>query len=1026
MVSRYGKNSNSEPHKAHADDAIRLIDVGDLHFEASAYTSALEYYSKLLDSNYCENLQPSLSLSVFCKAIDSTLRIGDLTLATSLIEQAFQLLSDSGEALSEQEHALLLGRRASLFIQLGNYVDALKISKHAFAILAVSDNHVDVANLQMTMGVCHHRLGRLAKAEEFYYDAASTFRRVGDEIGIAISQNNIALIQKNACNWEKAVQLQKQAIATAEHHGAAHLLSRFQLNMGIIQRKVGSFSEARLSLGNSLRLAKSLGDASRQAKNCLALGYLELQEGHLLRAEELVMEGKLLSEQAGFRRETTIADEYLGDILLARGEVDAALYSFGLGLDRAQSVGTVTDLEGELLRRCADAHIFAKDWDRAIEAANAAMAVCSSCGEVYELGFCNRSLGIANKAIGNLEGADEGFIASIEIFIDQNLPIEACRSLNAFIRHRINNADLELLKLMRRHLVKLIDDYDTSHDEKLFIELQHDMAEIQLKLEEYDEALLAVAELERIITATGENASTLSIADLRGRIESRMMSSSMKPGESFGLLGDNITAMFKGDGAVAGNLTSVLNACIERSGASVGFIAIDIPDAKGTLLKTAASEGLPGNQASELSSWYKESCDFDSNSSLLLSSVSSHDFSGTPVKDMMASFSSCTFIPVSSRDNFKGLLFLAMKQTDAGEGQFRSSSLEFIYAYMGFLGMFLQERTNGGVDSGSVPKPVAGIDSFENVITGDEKMLELLGLAQKVADSDLTVLLQGETGTGKGLIAYAIHALSNRSSNKFMSINCAAIPESLIESELFGHLKGSFTGASGDKKGLLAEAEGGTIFLDEINKLPVSMQGKLLQFLDGHKVRQIGSTQEKTIDVRIICASKGDLKQQAESAFFLEDLYYRISDFPLYIPPLRDRHKDIRLLAHHFITRFARETQVDVPGYTPSFMDALVSYGWPGNVRELEKCIKRAMVLMRSGDTLHQEHLPANVAESGRGSVDGDLITPLRETLGEVECREISRALKRTGGNKSQASRILGISYPNLLKKIRLYGLIRR
>jgi transcriptional regulator with PAS, ATPase and Fis domain len=168
------------------------------------------------------------------------------------------------------------------------------------------------------------------------------------------------------------------------------------------------------------------------------------------------------------------------------------------------------------------------------------------------------------------------------------------------------------------------------------------------------------------------------------------------------------------------------------------------------------------------------------------------------------------------------------------------------------------------------------------------------------------------------------------------------------------------------------------------------------------------------------------LKQQAESAFFLEDLYYRISDFPLYIPPLRDRHKDIRLLAHHFITRFARETQVDVPGYTPSFMDALVSYEWPGNVRELEKCIKRAMVLMRSGDTLHQEYLPSNVAESGRGFVDGDLITPLRETLGEVECREISRALKRTGGNKSQASRILGISYPNLLKKIRLYGLIRR
>ena len=318
------------------------------------------------------------------------------------------------------------------------------------------------------------------------------------------------------------------------------------------------------------------------------------------------------------------------------------------------------------------------------------------------------------------------------------------------------------------------------------------------------------------------------------------------------------------------------------------------------------------------------------------------------------------------------------------------------------------------------------ISQFEQIVGKDPKMQVVYRLIEDVAITNTTVMVQGESGTGKELVARAIHRLSPRKDNPFIVINCSAFPETLLESELFGHEKGAFTGATKTRAGRFEQADKGTIFLDEINKLPVSMQGKLLQFLDGHRVRQIGSNTEKTINVRIICASKGDLKQQAESAFFLEDLYYRISDFPLYIPPLRDRHKDIRLLAHHFITRFARETQVDVPGYTPSFMDALVSYEWPGNVRELEKCIKRAMVLMRSGDTLHQECLPSNVAESGRGFVDGDLITPLRETLGEVECREISRALKRTGGNKSQASRILGISYPNLLKKIRLYGLIRR
>jgi two-component system response regulator AtoC len=297
----------------------------------------------------------------------------------------------------------------------------------------------------------------------------------------------------------------------------------------------------------------------------------------------------------------------------------------------------------------------------------------------------------------------------------------------------------------------------------------------------------------------------------------------------------------------------------------------------------------------------------------------------------------------------------------------------------------------------------------------------VLGLARKVAPSDLTVLLNGETGTGKGLLAYSIHALSHRADRRFLSINCAAIPEALLESELFGHKRGSFTGAHSDKRGLLAEAEGGTVFLDEIGKLPLGMQGKLLHFMDTKVVRPVGSNTEFTVDVRIICASKSDLHEMALEGLFLEDLYYRLLDFPLVIPPLRERPDDIELLVRHFVTRFSRDLGCQPPALDRVFLDQLLQHSWPGNIRELEKALKRAIVLAQDDGVLRPEHLPRAMAVA---APERQAAQPtLREAIAEVECREITRALRASGGNKSAAARSLQISYPSLLKKLKIYGI---
>jgi transcriptional regulator with PAS, ATPase and Fis domain len=255
-------------------------------------------------------------------------------------------------------------------------------------------------------------------------------------------------------------------------------------------------------------------------------------------------------------------------------------------------------------------------------------------------------------------------------------------------------------------------------------------------------------------------------------------------------------------------------------------------------------------------------------------------------------------------------------------------------------------------------------------------------------------------------------------------VNCAALPEQLLESELFGHVRGAFTGAHADKIGLLHEANGGTVFLDEIGKTSLAMQGKLLQFLDTSTVRRVGSNDSIAVDVRVICASKTNLLEMCQEGKFLEDFYYRINDFPLTVPPLRDRREDIPLLAQHYIEKCAREMDKEIAGATEAFMARLFAYRWPGNVRELEKVIKRAVILANDGDALDVAHLAPEIGPGTSRHPDaGDGKLTLRQRVARIEYDEIVSALRRHAGNKSHAAIQLGISYPSLLSKIKRYNI---
>jgi two-component system response regulator HupR/HoxA len=346
-----------------------------------------------------------------------------------------------------------------------------------------------------------------------------------------------------------------------------------------------------------------------------------------------------------------------------------------------------------------------------------------------------------------------------------------------------------------------------------------------------------------------------------------------------------------------------------------------------------------------------------------------------------------------------------------------------------------------------VPTQATGGDDY--TMTGDEPGQELtvvgtgaameavFRLMTKAAGSTIAVLIQGETGTGKELVARAIHAVSPRGRAPFLAVNCAAMPETLLESQLFGHRRGSFTGADRDRVGLFEAATGGTVLLDEIGEMPVAMQAKLLRVLQEGEITPIGDTKPRAVDVRVISATNRDLSAEVADRRFREDLFYRLASFPITLPPLRERREDIPVLVERFAAHAAHAHRKRINGITAEALTCLQRFDWPGNVRELQNEVQRAVVLAEHGEALGVDHLSPRLRDEGEatpvpegvaGAVEaepggGAPGVQLREARAAFEARHIADVLRQQGGNVSRAAGVLGLSRMQLHRKLKEYGI---
>jgi transcriptional regulator with GAF, ATPase, and Fis domain len=568
--------------------------------------------------------------------------------------------------------------------------------------------------------------------------------------------------------------------------------------------------------------------------------------------------------------------------------------------------------------------------------------------------------------------------------------------------------------------------YQRAETLALGLELAGDAAMVALRLAQLDRARgrldQALARIGTALHEVGESEAQLrqDLVNLRGEVENAIAAGygpTAAEREAF----EEVTKLYSGRAEVGAVLDNLLGLVVQRSGSDRAFFAWGRPEAAPALRSavgfrrgegTRILGGLGQPLVAELTAAGRPLIATEPESDPRLAGVERRD--ATPL--------SVAILPFQIPGQVQGLVYVE-RAVGNDAGPYRAAEIALLAMLTNVVAIAAVESERArtlteGVSEGELHPALAPI------VTHNPEMRRILKLVERVAETPARVLLLGETGTGKGLLARAVHQLSPRAREPFLQVNVAALPESLLESELFGHVRGAFTGAVRDKRGLFEEAGAGTIFLDEVDKMSAAMQAKLLHVLDRQVVRMVGDTKWRAIACRVICAANVDLRELIRRGEFLEDLYYRLNEFAVVVPPLRDRPEDILPLASYFIERSASRMGRHPRGLDPEVERALLAHDWPGNVRELENTIERMVVLAEDDAPLGVDLLPEPLGPAaGDGFKSG---TTLRQEIQKLEARVIGQALREQGWNKLRTARSLHLSYPALLKKIREYKLDRR
>jgi len=1011
-----GGASPEVPSGRGGEDVGLLDQLAEFSVSAGEYASALEYYEQILRIAERARESSDLLAAVFRRMAHCRSQTGDYTAAVELLEAALEHLPDDAPDLSRCE---ILNERAFALIRLGDYDEAERCVRDVTTRILDPGAAGELARAQSNFGVIAMRRGDWDTAHQSLEAALAGYRMISDRLGTARTLNNLGLMEKNRGDIAKAIQYARSALEVSEDVGDTYLVGTHLTNLGIYEFKIGEWDEAREHWERAARILEGIGNKWEVANVELNLGNYYRHKRDWEEADQHYRRARALVEELGEARELVLVKEFQGDLAFASESFDEARALYLEALGGGEQLAPQGDLVLESLRRLANLESSLGDLTAAKGYLSRALSVSERMHEDFEKGFLLRVQARITAAEGDLRVASQLYGQSIQLHRRSCSPFELAVTRLEYGAFCIENiVDLDRvgrqLEKARETFEMVGAEYEAGHAyllaAKLEMVCEHPTGEARSHLES------AIDLLERV--GSREDREALRVVDRD--IDRLLEESSLSESNDLSALNEAVSGIRQARDSQE-RVRAVERALAERMKADRCGLFLSTGDE----LRLAVGSTMSRKDAAEalrLIEVLKRGRDFEPKP--LVSTSPARDPRFAKIQsDRLRQLGSAVFMPLFWESRMLGGIYVDMS---AERGYFRQPELHFLVAFATAAAMAVQEMHLEAIRSENLRlrREISSRSGFEGIITQNRRMLEIIDLIDRLKESSTTVLLEGETGTGKELLARATHAVSARRERPLVVVNCAALSRDVLESELFGHVRGAFTDAKSDKIGLFEKADGGTIFLDEIDKTTTTFQERLLRVVDQGEIKPVGASQVRRIDVRIVCASNRSLKGLVASGEFLKDLYYRLRVIAIEIPPLRERKEDIPLLAEHFLAHFNQQNGKRIAGFTHEAMNALVAHSWPGNVRDLRHEIERAVAIADDGATIGVGALgPELNDESPRPRVSLRSDEKMPDLIERIERDLVEKALRKTAGNRSHAAKLLGISRRGLLNKIARYSI---
>jgi transcriptional regulator with GAF, ATPase, and Fis domain/tetratricopeptide (TPR) repeat protein len=886
-------------------------------------------------------------------------------------------------------------------IQDGTYEEGLEHGKRAYEILRNESNPTDLALLQYHMGRALILLGTFKEARYHLEDARTAFRRLKDYGNAARAMNQLARLAFMERKWKLAFERLETAIDYAKRAGKDEDARAFTRNLGTMYLRYGDWALAREAF-ESAGSEDGTGGRS-EALRRISLGNLHLYLRNWDEARSHLQRALDISASGDMKRELSKGHELLGQTSFDQGDIEEAAAHYGDARAIAEEIAPESALMMQIQSKMGLLLLAQGRLDDAGVACKEALRLSDSLNDDIEKGIAQRTLGLIelaqdrrpealdllNRSVATLESIDERVERARSL-------MEVAVILGADAKTRTDA--LKAAEAAHRLLIPVGSPYWSA-----LAKIR--LADIELELSHTDRAQTLLSDSYELLRGTDETAALEAFKEVQGRVNRVMAHVASETSEEFQLVATWGPESQNG-------FDRFLKEVIRKTGAKRGIIALrggDVPNGGSEIIENfrrtearkLVQNLLSGDRVGPLT-----------REGQMVVSTGLPSSNGT-----RWSFAAA---PLMVNDEFQGLIYID-KGPSVHEA-FHQRELNLLAIHAGALSLKIVGMKGSQLlqDNLELMKELAKKIEFSNIVTRSKKVLENIQLIDSIKDSPIPVLIEGETGTGKELLALAIHYNSHRREKKFVAVNCAAIPKELVESELFGHEKGAFTGAYRQKIGKFELADGGTLFLDEVSEMDPFVQAKLLRVVEKGEFERVGGIDTLRVDVRVVAATNRDIEGDVESMKFRPDLFYRLGAVRMLLPPLKERPEDIPILVEHFLDKYRARAKAKT--FTAEAMRHMMDYDWPGNVRELENEIRRCIAISGRSRSIGVDILSPRLVQRAK-TVTRIQGNSLKEAVQRTELELIKKALAEYNWNKAEVTRQLGISYPTLLHKIKAYGL---